>query len=306
MTATKARLTAPAAGLLRAVSGRYGGELTFVRALAGGWANDVFLLEAPSGPVVLRLKHPPSDVESIAWEHRVVAQLACAVREVVAPVRAVDGSTFFLHAGDAVSLVPFVHGIPADRGSEAHRKAAGDLLGRLHAASVRLRPGPRRGVDALQQLRELGVAELPAAWQPRVDALRRDALRLVDRVERSHLCRGVIHGDFFPGNVLFRDDDVVGLVDWEEAHSAPLVFELANAAWEFTKCKDTDDFDREAAVRFIGAYRQAGGPVPLLEDELIVPLIRAKRTLELLRAPGDRHVDWDYQEHNLRSAERLR
>jgi hypothetical protein len=52
---------------------------------------------------------------------------------------------------------------------------------------------------------------------------------------------------------------------------------------------------------FLTAYRAAGGTVPSDEYDLIVPLIRARRILEVLRAPTDRHSRWDLQQANLRA-----
>ena len=304
MTATRPRLTAPSAGLLDLVGERYdGGPFAAVRPLRGGWANDVFLLESARGEVVLRLKHPPSDPRSIAWEHALLRRLEEPIPEVVAPIRARNGTTFFLHGRDAVTLVPFVDGRPADPANAEHRLAAARLLGRLHAAMANVTHQERPGPEGLQQLRSLDAASLPPEWLSQVRRLHREALDVLDRAERRPLARGVVHGDFFRGNVLVRGDEIAGLLDWEEAHVAPLVSELANAVWEFNQ--DGDDLDRDAGAVFAAAYREAGGPVPSSEDDLIVPLIRAKRVLELLRAPSDRRVDWDYQAHNLRAAENL-
>lgn len=307
MTATRPRLTAPPADLLAAVETRYdGAPFTPVCPLSGGWANDIFLLESRLGRVVLRRKYPPSDAASIAWEHELLARLKPELPQVVAPMGARDGSTFFVHEGDAVTLVPFVEGRTADRADEPDRLAAARLLGRLHALTFELVVPPRPGVDGLAQLRALNAGALPHDWRRRIEPLHREALELVEQLTERALVRGIVHGDFFPGNVLVRGDEAVALLDWEEAHRAPLVSELAAATWEFTKSKATDDFDRDAAARFLRAYRAADGPVPADEDELIVPLIRAKRVLEILRAPADRGVDWEYQRHNLRSAENLR
>jgi hypothetical protein len=41
--------------------------------------------------------------------------------------------------------------------------------------------------------------------------------------------------------------------------------------------------------------------VPPDEDELIMPLVRAKLLLEVLRAPNDRDPQWDHQLANLRA-----
>jgi hypothetical protein len=82
------------------------------------------------------------------------------------------------------------------------------------------------------------------------------------------------------------------------------VSDLANGVWEFCKNKVSDDYDRDEGARFVEAYRRSGGPVRG-DDDLIPQLIHAKRVLELLRAPFDRYVDWDYQAHNLRAADNL-
>jgi hypothetical protein len=71
---------------------------------------------------------------------------------------------------------------------------------------------------------------------------------------------------------------------------------VAAGVWEFA---------RHDSSTFVSAYRDAGGTVPPDEDELLRPLIRVKRILEVLRAPTDRHVDWDYQRRNLEAAEAL-
>jgi hypothetical protein len=64
---------------------------------------------------------------------------------------------------------------------------------------------------------------------------------------------------------------------------------------------DGDRLHKRAVTEFLTAYRAAGGTVPSDEDDLIVPLIRARRILEVLRAPTDRHPRWDLQQANLRA-----
>jgi hypothetical protein len=71
-------------------------------------------------------------------------------------------------------------------------------------------------------------------------------------------------------------------------------------------CSTTDgDLDTSAMQDFLDAYRAASGRVPAEEDDLIVPVLRVKRILEVLRAPTDRHPRWDYQLANLRAYQLL-
>lgn len=305
MTVTESSVPTPSDGLLRAVEERYGLAVSVHRRLEGGYANDVFLVESPRGLLVLRRAHSPTDRESIAWEHALVARLAREVRQVPVPLPALDGSTFFTFHGDAVWLVPAIDGRPADRGDERHRVEAARLLGRLHRAASALDVQPRPGIDGLAQLRRLGVDGLPASLRDGVRRCRREALALLDDAAAQRPRTGMVHGDYFPGNVLVREGAAVGLVDWEEAHVGWPAADLANGAWEFCRHPSGVDLDREAAARFGSAYREAGGPFAGDVDRLLVPLIRVRRVLEVLRAPTDRHVDWEYQRRNLEAFDRL-
>jgi hypothetical protein len=48
------------------------------------------------------------------------------------------------------------------------------------------------------------------------------------------------------------------------------------------------------------------GPIPPEEDDLIVPLVRARLLLEVLRAPYDRQPQWNRQMASLRAYTTLR
>ena len=92
---------------------------------------------------------------------------------------------------------------------------------------------------------------------------------------------------------------VTAVLDWEEAEIDWQVWDLASSLWPF--CRRGDRLDDQAVREFLVAYRAAGGPVPPDEDELIMPLVRAKLLLEVLRAPNDRDPQWDHQLANLRA-----
>ncbi|HWT25680.1 MAG TPA: phosphotransferase, partial [Solirubrobacteraceae bacterium] len=88
-----------AAALRRAYGFR---EVVVGERLQGGYANDLFRVEADGTPLVLRVKLPPADEQDIAWEHRLVAALAERLPVVHAPVPARDGRTV-VRLGDRVA-----------------------------------------------------------------------------------------------------------------------------------------------------------------------------------------------------------
>jgi Ser/Thr protein kinase RdoA (MazF antagonist) len=309
VTAKTPRLTPLPDGLLDALERRYSlGTLGSVERLTGGYANDVFRVRSAAGPVVLRVKYPPVDPASIRWEHDLLALLAERVAEVPAPLAARDGTTFFRHGRFAVWLLRDLPGTPVRADDPRHAEEAARLLARVHSAGTAgLAPRPRH-----PRLRDLPFPEAAALppeltqWLPRLREFRAEAIRFVRDLGDAGraLTTGVVHGDVFPGNVLVHEERASALLDWEEADLDWQAYDLAVSAWSFSRTGA--DLDRSALARFVAAYRAGGGPVPPAEDELLVPFIRVKRVLEVLRAPTDRHVDWDDQLENLRAAERLR
>jgi Ser/Thr protein kinase RdoA (MazF antagonist) len=308
VTDTTASLATAPAGLFEAVAARY--RLAFsgsVGPLEGGHENDLFLVWDGSRRYVIRVEAGQAEPSGLAWEHAFVSALAAKMPEVVAPLPAEDGSTFFLHRGRAVSLLPFVDARPADR--DRDWETAARVLGRLHAAAAGIDIPPRPGRPSLYERDWSLPAPPPSAPPALVDA----AARIEHEMERSAswlrstpLPCGPIHGDYYRGNVLVSQRRVVGLVDWRESHVDAWAYELANGIWEF--CKARDDFDRRRAARFAAAYRSEGGVVPPAHDVHLEPLITCRRLVELtwaLSEPRSGDWDWSYELHNLRALDNL-
>jgi Ser/Thr protein kinase RdoA (MazF antagonist) len=255
---------------------------------------------------VLRLELPPVDEAALAWEHSATRQLAQRLPEVCAPVVARDGTTWF-PAGETVAwLMPLLPGASADPARAEDRDAAAAALGRLHAAgaALDLRPHPR--LQPLPRMRWPPAATLRplAEWASEIAEMRAWAMASVRRLAAERRPReGFIHGDFFPGNVLVASAEATGIIDWEEAHTGWLSWDLANALGTF--CFAGDELDPAAARRFLTAYREAGGTAPREEEDMLLPLMRVKRILEVLRAPTDREPRWQHQRHNLRALQHL-
>jgi Ser/Thr protein kinase RdoA (MazF antagonist) len=116
---------------------------------------------------------------------------------------------------------------------------------------------------------------------------------------------GLTHNDIFGGNVLVHRGRVSAVLDWEEADLDWLVWDLASAMWSLSSSEDAEPWP-DAMTDFVRVYRAAGGPVPPEEDDLIVPLVRARLLLEVLRAPYDRQPQWNRQMASLRAYTTLR
>src|SRR4051812_50151076 len=105
--------------MLDALRAAYGfAEIAVGERLTGGYANDLFKVDADGRELVLRLKAPPIDVPDIAWEHRLTCALAARLPSVPAPLVTRSGATW-LQLGERVGwLLPLIAGAPADASRE--------------------------------------------------------------------------------------------------------------------------------------------------------------------------------------------
>jgi Ser/Thr protein kinase RdoA (MazF antagonist) len=250
---------------------------------------------------------PPVDEPGLAWEHAALAGLAQHLPFVHVPEPSAAGTTWIRIGERHAWVMPLVDGAPADPGREPHRLAAARALGRVHAAGALLDVPGRPGAPPLPDV-EWPAPAVPRElreWETVIAEGRAWATDWVARTASERRPRsGLVHGDFFPGNVLVDDDTVTAVIDWEESRLDWLSWDLANAIGTF--CTAGDELDAVAARAFLAAYRDAGGTAPPGERDLLVPLMRVKRIMEVLRAPGDREPRWAHQRHNLRALEHTR
>ena len=82
------------------------------------------------GQFVVRVE--PADPESVRWEHALLRFLANEIEQVVAPLAALDGSTFYVDGGHVVSVFPFLEGEELRSQEALFRHELPVLLARLH------------------------------------------------------------------------------------------------------------------------------------------------------------------------------
>ena len=82
------------------------------------------------GKFVVRVE--PAEPASVRWEHALLRFLANRIEQVVAPLTALDGSTFYLDGGQVVSVFPFLEGEELRSREALFRQELPALLAHLH------------------------------------------------------------------------------------------------------------------------------------------------------------------------------
>lgn len=240
-----------------------GAPLSF-KGIAEGVENSNFLLETEGGRFILtvyekrvRAEDLPFFLGLMRWlsEHGFASGLPMADRggEMLKTVR-----------GKPCAIVSFLPGLSVRRPTVAHCREAGKGLAALHNAA-----------DGFPMRRENGLGQ--GAWAPMFERLKDDAERLkpglaeviardvADLADRwpQGLPEGVIHADYFPDNVFFKEGVFAGAIDFYFACNDIRAYDIAVAlnAW----CFEADgSFNITAARALVAGYEAVR---PLSEAE---------------------------------------
>jgi homoserine kinase type II len=119
---------------------------------------------------------------------------------------------------------------------------------------------------------ESGLKSIPASLggggendlNSMVDALAahyRNAAQTVERLGMESWPKQIVHADWHPGNMLFRDNHVVAVIDYDSARLLPRIIDIANGALQFSIIGGDEDVlkwpdypDESRFKRFLRGY----------------------------------------------------
>jgi homoserine kinase type II len=259
------------------------GAVRQTRALSGG-GRDVpkLVVIAAEGKFLLkrRLKRRANLVH-VEFAHAVQSHLAAdgfpvtilmATRE--------DKSTILERDNHIYELFKFVSGARYDGSAEATLEA-GRQLGRLHLDLTDFSAEQRGALqgsfhDSSMVRRHLRVAGGKKAGRPDrhlqqvaevlMELYNESSVR-VNQLGFDSWPEQVVHGDWHPGNMLFRGRKLVAVLDFDSVRVAPRVTDLANGMLQFSivggrpNPADWPDYLNEAkAVQLLDGYREVAEP----------------------------------------------
>lgn len=198
----------------------------------GGRANQHWLVTSGHQPLVLR-RYQPDPIGAIDYELRVLRRLAdlgWPTPVAVADPIDVTGRTW--------CLFRWLPGVPPSSTDEHSQRDRGRLLARLHhdlgtLADLGQRPGARRAEDVVadpELTSRLRAYERLFPDEARILRWHLDRAREIFTEIRTNCPLMVVHGDFINQNLLYQDDVLTGVLDFESTHLNHRVSEFA-LAW---------------------------------------------------------------------------
>lgn len=265
------------------------GKLVSLKGIAEGVENSNYLLETDSARFILTLYESRVDPADLPYFHDLLSHLHLAGCPVPRFIDDKNGQWLQEVQGKKACLIEFLPGISVSQPTPIQARAVGNALAKMHLAVAGysdVKPNP------------LGQT----SWKPLFDqcdqaaanalqgGLAEDIAGECDLLSASwpkNLPACPVHTDLFPDNVLFRGDQVGGLIDFYFACTDYRAYDLAvtHAAWSFTA--DGREYLPEIGAALLSGY---GETVHLTADEMqAFPLLARGASLRFLLT---RLYDW--------------
>lgn len=247
------------------VSESYGlGKLTKVTGIPAGSVNTLYLLETTRGKFFLKIDEAKSMMDA-QRELELLQFLRTHGLHCPQPLIDRNGQLLRSYHGKPLSLSLPLPGKPLSELclTPAHLTHVGQLLASLHLLSEHAPKSEENrfsfpGIVTLyQEVKE----RLPGHFKQIVHILD-DEIAYQQEYQDDRLPKGLIHGDLFADNLLFRGEKVVGLLDFEAAGYGKFLFDLATAINAL--CYSEGHFVSERFDALLAGY-QSRRPLSLVE-----------------------------------------
>ena len=287
------RACALADEMIHAITNAYGFTIREATPLTGGFVNRSYRIETDTDTYFLRIHDLIQDTETVKQEHRLLDFLS--EHQFIAPsvVRTASDETFITMDGTILSVYTWINGTPPNTiTKEVVAQAAHALATYHHLVSTYTGDIPKWGLNIAQSPKEtvehalngfvrIIFEDMP--WEQsaysiierktRHSAFERELLELKpflssirDDIEDRYASIVlddrvvVIHGDYWPNNLLFEDGVLVGIVDFDTARAGTTKFELMKGALEFS------EFTISGIKTFMRAYLEVRSTTITVEE----------------------------------------
>jgi homoserine kinase type II len=221
---------------------RYGLQMAACEPIEGGAANSSYVLSTAAGRYVLTVFDDKSWDEVVRLG-RLLAHLDTYDFPSTPLVRARTGDIATDYKSKPVLVKQYIEGSVHVDLDDAMLSKAGRALARLHRIPV---------PDYIPRDHAYGAHVLPEILGCKIDlefeTWAANRLPALESRIPGHLPRGLIHGDLFYDNILYRDSTLAALIDFEEACEHYRVFDIGMAIVGTCSRENVVVFDKVRAL----------------------------------------------------------
>ena len=232
--------------------------------IAEGYENTNYILETEEARYILTLFEKRTNAKDLPFFLTLMDHMAQHSIPCPRPVKTKNNIYIQKLNGKNACITSFLNGTSVTQPNEVHCAKMGETIAAFHVAgsSFSMRRNSEFSLKILQKISDK-LSEKIDGTKENYRSVIEEEMRFLEASIDKNLPKGIIHGDFFPDNVLFGDDTITGLLDFYFATYDFLTLDLAVVlnAWCFD---ENNQFIMENATALLHNYKAIR---PLSADE---------------------------------------
>ena len=253
------------AQLKKFLRAQYGLGAFAIAPVTGGVVNTNFKISTADGGYLFKI-YNFKEAGEVAFEVAALQELGRWDFPCPRLVASTVGSMIGEFGGKPCLLYEFIHGASQRAWDATMLYHVGVLMGRMHALLGNFEPRTRYGVwdhDTLPTLIRTRGQELMERGFPGAKELMTRLTSELTQIRLPHdLPMGFTHQDIKPENVIIRDKNVVGIVDFDNSYYGTLLHDITTTIiWS---CYKNSVLDSHLVARLLAGYETQR---PLTRDE---------------------------------------
>ncbi len=269
------------------------GKLKQYELLGGGFVNENYMIITSKGIYFFREYKHNFKVAEIRRVNRLLIELKDKNFTVARPILTKEGDTVVEFDGQAFSISEYIKGEKYDF-SEKQFMSAAKTLAQFHKEVQGVESESKfirnckqighiaklwKGKDSiLKQLKskkplsevDFVILEAIPRMKHHLELLIGDFPYLRERTNAS-----VMHGDFWHGQLIFHENEVAALIDFDKIILGSTEYDLVKGARSFAKAYRRPGYNLTKLKKFVKAYKQVFGKVDLEPREVLAFLRHA-------------------------------
>ena len=142
------------------------------------------------------------------------------------PIKNIKNNNYVIYNNKMVALFKYIKGLPIDKINEKLIRQIANYLGKLHNYSMGKSLNRDSRVNLQYYYDNIDFNKIEIDDKNKEIILKR--YKEIKDIDFNILPKGIIHNDIFPDNILIDcEDNIVGILDFNESCSGPFIFDIA-------------------------------------------------------------------------------
>lgn len=263
------------------------GTLISFKEIIAGVENSNYFIKTSTGKYILTIYEKRVKIDDLPYYLTLMQHLFQKGFPCPTPIQTVHSQLSYTIKGKACAIISFLEGKSTQNIQNHHLMKLGQSIAQMHLFSKNF-PGVKPNhfsVESFSPLFERIKGQIDDVKVGLSDEIQ-DHLSFVINHWPKHLPTGTIHGDIFPDNVFFDDDQLTGVIDYYFACTDFFMYDIAIClnAWCF---EQGGDFNITKAKLLLTHYHEVR---PISDEELnALPVLASGASLRFLLT---RLFDW--------------